>query len=201
MGRLLIKKFIFDIAVVLDSYWKTLIRKLLTVEEEKFTDPLTGLYNRRFLTQELLDRLTLSCHTFSLALIDLDDFKKINDRYGHLEGDLVLRGFARFLSSSFKGKDYIIRYGGDEFLVLLIDVRKRLGDKLMRKLLTELQETGIHLHVGRKAYLSFSWGIAEYPTDSVSLDELIEIADRRMYSRKRRRKSKGEGRSFLSDTL
>ena len=87
-------------------------------------DPLTGLYNRRFAEQRLKAEIARSerrGHALIVVLVDLNDFKEINDKYGHQTGDLVLKEFAKRLSSSTRGSDVAARWGGDEFMMLLVD--------------------------------------------------------------------------------
>jgi diguanylate cyclase (GGDEF)-like protein len=124
----------------------------------------------------------------TLIFIDLDRFKPINDRYGHLRGSRMLREVGFLLRSAVRETDYPARYGGDEFVVILPQTdgpaAARLGEKL-RRLVEEhtfLQEEGINAHVG------MSLGVATYPNEAASKEALIRLADERMYQDKERRK-------------
>jgi diguanylate cyclase (GGDEF)-like protein len=125
----------------------------------------------------------------SLIFVDLDRFKPINDRFGHLRGSRVLREVGFLLRAAVRETDYPARYGGDEFVVILPqtdgDAARALADKL-RRLIEEhtfLQEEGINATIG------CSFGIATYPTEARSKESLIRMADERMYGDKEQRKS------------
>lgn len=138
-------------------------------------DPLTGLHNRRFMNDRLPAEIARTGRTggiLSLALIDLDDFKSINDRFGHTAGDRVLAAFSRALSGSFRSYDAVCRFGGDEFVISFPDCDAEHAtvrlDELRRKL------AGI---VSDPALPTFTAGVATCPRDGVSWDELFEVAD------------------------
>lgn len=144
-------------------------------------DPLTGQYNRRFAEQRLKAEIARSerrGHALIVVLVDLNDFKEINDKHGHQAGDLVLREFAKRLSSSTRGSDVAARWGGDEFMMLLVDCEvEQLSRVLVRLEGFEVQLNGkclpISVAAGWKAY---------EPGDRV--EHLIEAADRRLYYNK-----------------
>jgi two-component system cell cycle response regulator len=158
-------------------------------------DPLTGLHNRRFMNDRLpaeIARAGREGAMLSLALIDLDDFKQVNDTFGHTAGDRVLASFAHVLSSSFRSYDMTCRFGGDEFIVLFPDcdagqAALRL-DELRRRL------TGI---VSDPPVPGFTAGIATCPQDGTSWGELFESADSKLRERKDSR-ARGLGRSMVS---
>ena len=144
-------------------------------------DPLTGLYNRRFAEQRLKAEIARSerrGHALIVVLVDLNDFKEINDKHGHQAGDLVLKEFAKRLSNSTRGSDVVARWGGDEFMMLLVDCEvEQLSRVLVRLEGFEVQVNGKTLPVSVAA----GWKAYE-PGDRV--EELIEAADRRLYYNK-----------------
>ncbi len=150
--------------------------------EQARRDSLTGLYNHRHchrLLEELLHREHAS---FAVVMLDLDDLKLVNDRYGHLRGDELLRAVGRALRRSIRGGDLAFRVGGDEFLLLLPNAGEAEALRLLERLEHELpQLPGL-------ATLGLSHGIATAPADGESPDELLGCVDARLYRHKRQRK-------------
>ena len=148
-------------------------------------DPLTGLYNRRFAEQRLAAEMARASRrglSLIVVLFDLDDFKQINDQYGHSAGDLALKSFAELLSRSTRGSDLAVRWGGDEFMLLLLDCEL---DQLSR-VLVRLDGFKIEL-AGKQFPVRFSVGWKAYePNDK--LEALLEEADRNLYANKARGK-------------
>ena len=144
-------------------------------------DPLTGLYNRRFAEQRLRAEIARSERrglSMIVVLLDLNDFKKINDSYGHLVGDQVLKEFATCLSHATRGSDLAVRWGGDEFMLLLLDCEVQQLAVVLARL------DGFSVEVNGKGLpVSFSVGWKSFqPGDR--LEELIERADRDLYTHK-----------------
>jgi diguanylate cyclase (GGDEF)-like protein/putative nucleotidyltransferase with HDIG domain len=160
-------------------------------QEDSLTDPLTGLPNTRFmfmhLTRELARAERLNSEV-SLLVMDLDNFKEINDTYGHHVGDRALREIAGVLRTGIRPYDICIRYAGDEFIVVLAGCG---GDEAERKRL-ELQDGVDALHFeprqGKVLTLGISIGAAIFPHDGTSYETLLATADSRMYRDKSRRK-------------
>jgi diguanylate cyclase (GGDEF)-like protein len=163
------------------------VRLLHKTRELSILDEVTPLYNFRFFHQ-MLDRelkLVDRYHSMlSLIFLDLDRFKPINDQHGHLRGSRVLREVGFLLRAAVRETDYPVRYGGDEFVVILPQTEGpaalALGDKL-RRLIEEhtfLQEEGIDARLG------LSLGVATYPTEATTKEALIRLADERMYQQK-----------------
>ena len=144
-------------------------------------DPLTGLYNRRFAEQRLRAEIARSERrglSMIVVLLDLNDFKKINDAYGHLAGDHVLKEFAKWLSRSTRGSDLAVRWGGDEFMLLLLDCEP----EQLSIVLGRLDGFAVELH-GKSLPVSFAVGWKSYqPGDE--FEGLIEAADRNLYAHK-----------------
>ncbi|WP_455383658.1 diguanylate cyclase [Salinispira pacifica] len=146
-------------------------------------DELTGLYNRRFLADALRRELHRSKRyriPLSVLFLDLDNFKKVNDSYGHQTGDDVLCGFAAFLRRYLRSEDVAGRYGGEEFLVIMPQTDLEGAKKLGARLLESIESDPIHPELA----VTFSGGIASYPQHADSVDSLIELADVGLYSAK-----------------
>lgn len=145
-------------------------------------DPLTGLYNRRLADERLKAEVTRSNRhkrPFSLCLFDLNDFKAMNDSYGHLVGDEVLKEFARRLTEAIRSSDVAARIGGDEFLLLLPECH----EKNVKELLSRLVRLEVEVE-GKRFPFSYSAGWTECREDD-SPQTLLERADRSLYTNKR----------------
>ena len=144
------------------------------------TDSLTGLYNQREFYVRLKQEIVRSVrqkHPLGLILVDLDNFKEYNDRYGHVAGDAVLRSVGRAINKSIReGVDTGFRYGGDEFAVILIDSDRTIADDIGKRIRQAIDENG---RVGA------SVGYAIY-SDRMSLTEFVSIADSNLYKVKSR---------------
>ncbi len=165
-----------------------------------YIDDLTGVLNRRYLYDHLGDEVEIADRegkSLWLALIDVDDFKAINDTYGHLEGDSILREVASIFRRSIRVSDKVIRFGGDEFVLLLMDgglvsaltVLKRIRENIARQRFS----TGIS---GLTIEVTISIGLAGYPDDTSDPSKLLNLADEALYVSKKRGKS---GVSLVSD--
>ena len=171
-------------------------------QEDSLTDPLTALPNTRFmfvhLTRELARANRLKSEV-SLLVMDLDNFKDINDTFGHHIGDRALRDVASVLRAAIRPYDICVRYAGDEFIVVLSGCG---GDEAERKRL-ELQRAvdGMQFEPrpGELLRLAISVGAAVFPHDGESYETLLATADSRMYRDKTRRKRRGPGASGSSD--
>lgn len=156
--------------------------------EESVTDKLTGLPNRRALDQRLeeegrqADRYN---RRYALLMIDLDGFKKINDTYGHPIGDSVLQQVTAALYRAVRSTDFISRYGGDEFAIILPESGLEKAILVADKLKSTLMTTRLHLPNGKEHFLSASIGIAVCPNDSFEHKKLLFLADERLYLAKR----------------
>ena len=161
------------------------------LEELARIDPLTGCYNRRYGMELLYRQMKLSQRSQSpllLAFLDIDNFKTINDTFGHNEGDKVLKEVVELFKSSLREVDIICRMGGDEFLLGFPDNSLREAPLIRERLEESLSQLN---HQIKKNYqIQFSIGFSEYlPDKPKSLDELIVIADREMYQEKHNKKN------------
>lgn len=165
------------------SYQKTLIEENF---QKAIKDSLTHLYNREYLNdigKTLLEEAKRENLTIAVIFIDINNFKPVNDIFGHEKGDEVLKEVAKELKSSFRSYDVVIRYGGDEFVVLFKVPQEKFNlndilDSVDKRIRNKLKEYKI----------SLSYGIAT-TKESLDLDKLIEIADERMYEDKKRKKA------------
>lgn len=150
------------------------------------SDPLTGVLNRRGFERDASQRLTESADdaTGALLFIDLNDFKQINDRYGHEIGDQLLTIAAKRLRKSLRSCDIIGRPGGDEFVALVPDVSPEVADKLAKRLATSLEEP--YLIGPKELDCAASIGLALYPENANTLTGLMREADQAMYRAKAR---------------
>jgi two-component system cell cycle response regulator len=171
------------------------IRKLqLTLEQMVVSDPLTGLHNRRFLMDRLLQEMQRSDRhgePLAFAMIDLDGFKTINDLYGHVVGDKVLRAVGNAISRSIRVSDIAARYGGDEFAVILPQTPPEGAMRVCERLLRAISEAGVQDDSGKVCRVTASLGLAYYPADDVETPEdLVHCADGALYGAKRSGKNR-----------
>lgn len=150
------------------------------VKRASLRDELTHAYNRRVLQEHIPTMLASTARRqscLSVTLIDCDDFKRINDLYGHAAGDTVLKNISRLLIQSTRTNDLVVRWGGDEFLIIARDADQNETEIIMQRLYRQLQELSVQLNIE----LSVSVGTAVYPTDAKRMEQLIQIADQNMY--------------------
>jgi diguanylate cyclase (GGDEF)-like protein len=156
-------------------------------------DPLTGLFNRTFFFAAIdreIARSARSGRGFCLLMMDLDELKSINDRYGHFEGDRILRGVGEVIRDGVRRIDIAARYGGDEFVALLPETDPTGAYVLAEKIRIGVSELALS---GSEARTTLSVGVVAYPQDGQTPDELMITADRAMYSSKRLGKNRVVG--------
>jgi diguanylate cyclase (GGDEF)-like protein/putative nucleotidyltransferase with HDIG domain len=149
-------------------------------QEQAITDGLTGVKTHRFFMEALSaewKRSTRAGRAFSLVLMDLDRFKFVNDFYGHLEGDLVLQRVGHILETNCRRSDVVARYGGDEFVVLMVETAMEHARQLAMKLRGWISADPLL----RDKNITASFGIASFPLHGSSPQELIQVADASMY--------------------
>jgi diguanylate cyclase (GGDEF)-like protein len=153
-----------------------------TLEDLSFKDPLTGAYNRRYFALRLDEearRHTRFGEPVSLVLIDMDDFKPINDRHGHGAGDTVLREMTQVLVENSRDFSVVTRYGGDEFAVLLVNTPRAGALRYAER----IRGVVAH-HRFAHGHLTVSMGVATLPDDVRVAEELVPAADRALYAAK-----------------
>ncbi len=151
-------------------------------------DTLTGLYNRRYFEERLEVEAQNSFHSgisLSLVMVDIDHFKKVNDTFGHTEGDQILCKISSLLKSSVRKKDTIARYGGEEFILILPEAALQQSFVIAERIRQLVENT--LFEVGRAhVHLTLSMGISNFPSHRVkSKEELIKMADQALYEAKR----------------
>jgi two-component system cell cycle response regulator len=153
------------------------------------TDPLTGLFNRGYVDERFaleLSRARRYDKLLTIAVIDADHFKSLNDTHGHLSGDLVLRKIGGILRESFRQSDTAGRYGGEEFVVILPETDIESARRKLEFLRELVAHTPIELAArGENVRMTISAGLASYPDDGEDAAELFALADERMFRAKR----------------
>ena len=169
---------------LLNTYLVTRRLELRRLREKLIssTDPLTEIYNRRSL-DDMASRFISHARRLSkpltFMLIDVDRFKEVNTRFGHLTGDVVLAEIAALLKNSVRGSDAVVRYGGDEFLIILADTSRASASRVVERLKAYLGDWNKAGHLERFE-VSLSIGFAEW-AEGKTLDDLLDVADREMY--------------------
>ncbi|HEX7320915.1 MAG TPA: diguanylate cyclase [bacterium] len=153
------------------------------VEGLSNTDELTGIYNYRFLRDRMADLVTRDASPFSIIMIDLDNFKQFNDKYGHLRGDRILREISGIFAVAVGKTGFVTRYGGDEFIILLPGAGARAARLTVQNIIRHLKKD-----TARNVTVDFSFGIATYPVDGRNFGELIDHADQIVYREKSKRR-------------
>ncbi len=185
---------IFYVLIMYFNLTNTLNEKLKKSSE---IDALTQTYNRRFLNEyleievkrqlgQIKYKLNLGdIHDFSIALIDIDDFKHINDTYGHLAGDTVLQEIASIIKESLFSRDLLCRYGGEEFIILFTKTRKKDAIYAAEKIRNLISEHEFTLKDTITKKVSISVGLASFDeVPNSSANEIINLADERLYRAK-----------------
>ncbi|MFN3075697.1 MAG: diguanylate cyclase [Alphaproteobacteria bacterium] len=170
-------------------------RLLSSLRQSALTDPLTGTHNRRFLDQYIESLCAGAMRRESrigVLMCDVDYFKQVNDRHGHNAGDEVLRKVADRIRSTIRQADILVRFGGEEFLVLLMDVTEGHSAMIAEKIRAACAATPFTLPSGAVLEKTMSIGVAEFPTDSDRSWQVVKFADVAMY------RSKEDGRDRVT---
>ena len=157
---------------------------------DAITDPLTGLNNKRYFNCEIPKRLNMAKryhHSVCAMMIDIDYFKRYNDRYGHLSGDLAIKAVAECINESLsRGSDFVARFGGEEFVCIIINLDETGIRTIARKIVTAVESKQIlHEKSAVSAFLTISIGSALQQECADSIDELLKQADDALYDAKR----------------
>ncbi len=178
---------LLSVMVIIFGSSKVLNHTLSELEYYSNHDPLTGIHNRRYFNDMLeyeIGRSERHQHTFSILQLDLDDFKEINDSYGHPAGDDVLIQIAETIRSCLRKGDIAVRMGGDEFALILPETPPSGAKKVAETLKEALQTLIFEIIPGNRFCVTTSIGIASYPKDARTLDDLMSGVDSSLYRAK-----------------
>ena len=186
LNSILIFQYIFSTLITLlfsYAFADRMLRQRTLLKELSVKDPLTGVGNRRAMEEKLLE-ITKQCSAVktqnpSLILMDLDEFKKVNDQFGHSAGDNILRDFAEVISQKLTKDDHLFRFGGEEFVVIS-HKRNQENSSILAELLREAID---EYSFDQNRHITISLGIAEYKPDETGF-EWLGRADRAMYKAK-----------------
>jgi diguanylate cyclase (GGDEF)-like protein len=170
------------------------------LRSQSIRDPLTGLYNRRYV-EETVERERLRAirehKPFSVIMIDLDHFKRLNDTYGHAAGDAVLQAFAGLLKANIRGEDIPCRYGGEEFLVILPGASPAIAQERAERLRVSFAGLTVPFRDQMLPGSSASFGVASFPDHGDAWQEVLDAADAALYAAKRA----GRNCTVLADAI
>ncbi|UCG93161.1 MAG: diguanylate cyclase [candidate division WOR-3 bacterium] len=158
------------------------------VKHRIWLDPLTGIFNRRYFENQLskeLQRASRYTHPLSILFLDIDQFKKVNDEFGHQRGDQVLQELCQILERCLRSVDVVARYGGDEFIALLPETKKTYAKKTAERILKSIKNYDFFKGNLKVRELAVSIGVAAFPEDAGGTYELIKKADTALYQAKR----------------
>lgn len=176
-------EFLAQVLIITDAF-------LLALREGVERDPLTGLYNRlafERLLQNFFSQAKTGNFPLAVAMLDIDNFKDVNDTYGHLVGDQILKRLASILTESLRGDDTVVRFGGEEFLLILPGTSYEKVSIPLRR----IRENISREHFPEVGSITVSIGVTEVTKDlPANLEELIRFADRAMYEAKLRGKDR-----------
>ena len=187
----MIRKAVMEMAEEIRSYVETLSKEIELYTNKAYTDSLTGLFNRRAFEEfgrRFLERTLSIGKPVSVLMIDVDNFKEVNDRFGHRTGDRVLSGIARAVKDALREADLVFRYGGEEFITILPGTNLEGALKAAENVRKKVELSAFEVD-GREIRLTVSVGVAE-GRKGERVDELIERADRSLYEAKRRGKNR-----------
>lgn len=156
-------------------------------ERDARMDPLTDCFNRRCLDPLLLKEMKRASRMstpISVAVIDLDNFRDVNSKYGHVQGDSILKTMVELIKNTLRASDTIVRYGGDEFVCILPEANEHQAQCAMGRVMNSIAKWNVK-HEVPGYEMSLSWGVAQYE-NGMSPPDLVDRADSKMYEAKHR---------------
>jgi len=186
-----------DMAVILSEYLSLSIANIQLNERlarQSVRDPLTGLYNRRFMIESLereIKRAERNRTQVGIIMADIDHFKQFNDKYGHAAGDKVLTQMGGFFKAGLRGSDVACRYGGEEFVFILLESSAENTFKRAGQMREEVKNLEVHYDGELLASITLSMGISTYPDQGSNAEDLLRVADAALY------RAKQEGRDRI----
>ena len=153
-------------------------------EEGAFRDALTGLFNRRYFNQELprqVEGFRRCGMPFSLLMLDVDHFKRVNDQYGHMAGDAALKTVAEIITRIARSSDTAVRYGGEEFAVILPGTGREEAVAVAERIREAMERRSIVHDGGQAVHITLSAGVVTYPWDAPDRTDLVRKADQALY--------------------
>jgi diguanylate cyclase (GGDEF)-like protein len=180
----LLQSFVNNAAIAIER--SMLYKQTEELQQLSITDPLTGIYNRRYLSTRLSEEITRYNrykHPFSFIMLDMDKFKDYNDTFGHMFGDKLIKAMATIMEKSLRNVDIAARFGGDEFVAIFPQTSKadaiHITNRLKEKIDMALRQESLNMP------LTVSMGLTTYPDDATSVGELLEKTDQALYLAKR----------------
>jgi len=167
--------------------WNRIMKNYDSIMQNSMLDGMTGLFTHKLFMERLdgeLGRASRHNENLTLLFLDLDKFKRINDTYGHLFGDLVIKDSANIIKSNVRTHDVVARYGGEEYAVILVNTNKADCMKTVERIRENIEN---HIYTNNEVNerMTISIGMAQYPEDSKESRGLIRFADDRMYDVKK----------------
>jgi diguanylate cyclase (GGDEF)-like protein len=158
-----------------------------SLSELSLHDPLTGLYNRRYLNEVLsreFIRMAREKNKLCVAMLDIDNFKRYNDIHGHLAGDEALKLIGEMLKQDFRGSDIAFRFGGEEFVIVLLNASLADAVKRVNHFREKLKNTPIYYKGKQLPSVTISIGVAEAPQHGIAIDDILRASDHALYAAK-----------------
>ncbi len=155
--------------------------------EQANRDPMTNLYNRRYFNEIIKSLLLIAKRTsqlFSLIIIDIDDFKNVNDTYGHSVGDRVINDLADIFRNTVRNSDISVRFGGEEFVIILPNTHLKEAEIIAKKLKDIVENNTIILKDGSRIKFTISLGVSQIQQDDESVETVLHKADEALYQAK-----------------
>jgi diguanylate cyclase (GGDEF)-like protein len=160
-------------------------------KNESIQDHMTGLYNRKYMDMKLaeeIDRFKRMGTPFSIVMADIDKFKNVNDTYGHQVGDQVLKHMAQLIKENIRKTDFAFRYGGEEFMMMLVNADTRNATHVSEMIRKKLEATNFSLK-DCSFNVTASFGIAQFKPEDTA-ESAIKLADERLYTAKQSGRNK-----------